>query len=574
MGGGRMPPPPVRDVPDTAARTGARPAGSPPEATSEDVRAAQRDFERYRRWRLKEEGPSRPSGECDDTIGNFCYWYDPTQPPPPAEDPAIGAARVRLLALMDTVAARLPGEKWVAGQRVRYYLDGNRIADAERAARECVSSGSWCAQLAGLALHEGGKFAAAESAFVVATSRMTPLERCRWGEVSVLLDETLQQRYRKFTCEEKQAFEGRYWWLARPFYGLGPNDARSEFHARLTMAQILDGSATPYQFAFSKDEREMTIRYGWSRAWTKAMVRTGGPYPTESIIGHESVPAYPFSPATGQFDYPGRSDSGAWSPDFRPALARYGPAYAKKMSGIPHQTALFRRGDTAVVVTAWDARNDPLAARGRLDATLVVADSQLHAGVGHLASAGPVGVLTARAPWGPELLSLELRDPAHEWTARVRYGVMPPYAIGARVTISDLLIFTPSGELPQNLEEASAKAMGVIKARASEKLGLYWEMYGVNAAGEQATVSITVIKEGDDPGFFTRQARRLRLLKSEEPVSMRIGEQTTPGVNRASRSVTLDISTLSKGTYRLELELEVKGQYAVRAERVIEVSGK
>lgn len=569
-----MPPPPVRDLPDTTPRAGGRPEGVPGEPTAEDVRIAQRDFERYRRWRLKEEGPSRPNGECDDQIGNFCYWYDPTQPPPPAEDPAIGQARDRLLALLDSVAARLPGERWIAGQRVRYYLDGNKVADAERAARECQGSSSWCAQLVGLALHEGGKYAAAESAFAVATSRMTPLERCRWGEVSQLLDETLRQRYRNMTCEQKQAFEDRYWWLARPFYGLGPNDARTEFRARLTMAQVLDGSASPYQFAFSKDEREMVIRYGWSRAWTKATVRGPGPYPQETIVGHETVPAYPLGPATGTFDYPGRSDSGAWSPDFRPALARYGPAYAKVLAGIRHQTALFRRGDTALVVAAWDVRGDANAARGPLVATLVYADSQLHTGISHLDAAGTTGVLTARAPWGPGLLSLELRDPPRAWTARARYGVMPPYAIGARVTLSDLLIFTPSGELPQNLDEAAPRTMGAIRVRASEKLGLFWEMYGVNAAGEQATISITVIKEGDDPGFFTRQARRLRLLKSEEPVSMRIGEQTTPGVNRASRAVTLDISTLSRGTYRLELELEVPGQFAVRSERVIEVTGK
>ena len=572
--GGRLPPPPGRDVPDTTARAGARPADAPPEPTTDDVRIAQRDFERYRRYRLREEGPSRPNGECDDTIGNFCYWYDPTQPPPPAEDPAIGKARDRLRALLDSVAVRLPGERWIAGQRVRYALDANKLPDAERAARECQGSSSWCAQLVGLALHEGSRYAAAESAFAVALGRMTPLERCRWGEVSQLLDETLRGRYRNLTCEQKQLFEDRFWWLARPFYGLGPNDARTEFHARLTMAQVLDGSATPYQFAFSKDEREMVIRYGWSRAWTKATVRGPGPYPQETIVGHETVPAYPFSPATGQFDYPGRSDSGSWSPDFRPALARYGPAYAKTIAGVRHQLSLFRRGDTALVVAAWDMRSDTNAARGPLDATLVLADSQLHTGIASRQGAGPTGMLSARAPWGNGLMSLELRDPSHEWTARARYGVMPPYAIGARVTLSDLLIFTPSGELPQTLDEAAPKAMGAIRVRASEKLGLFWEMYGVSAAGEQATVSITVIRENDEPGFFARQARRLRLMQSEEPVTVRIGEQTTPGVNRASRSVTLDISTLSKGTYRLELELEVPGQYAVRAERVIEVTGK
>ena len=52
MGGGRMPPPPVREVPDTTARAGARPEGSPPEATPEDVRLAQREFERLVSERL------------------------------------------------------------------------------------------------------------------------------------------------------------------------------------------------------------------------------------------------------------------------------------------------------------------------------------------------------------------------------------------------------------------------------------------------------------------------------------------------------------------------------------------
>ena len=36
----------------------------------------------------------------------------------------------------------------------------------------------------------------------------------------------------------------------------------------------------------------------------------------------------------------------------------------------------------------------------------------------------------------------------------------------------------------------------------------------------------------------------------------------------------LDISTLSKGTYRLLLEVEAAGQFALRAERTIEVVGK
>ncbi|MBI3790207.1 MAG: hypothetical protein HY275_04945 [Gemmatimonadetes bacterium] len=456
---------------------------------------------------------------------------------------------------------------------MRYFLDVNRTGEAERAARECTASGPWCAQLLGLALHEANNFTGAEKAFATARERMTALERCRWGDVVALLDDALRGRYLKMTCEQKEAFEDRFWWLARPFYGLGYNDARTEFHARLTMAQILDGTASPYQFDFNKDEREMLVRYGWSRAWSKSPAR--GPSIAESIVGHERVPAYPFVPLTGMFDYPARTDSSLWAPEYRPALGRYGPTYATTLVELRHQAGLFRRGDTAVIAVAWDASNEKPPA-GPFIAHLVVADSGLHPGVATNTFEGPRGSLLARTRWGGVLLSAELRQPGAKWAARTRYGVQPPLNVGARVTLSDVLLYkVDDGEPPQTLEEATVKALGALKVRSSDKVGMYWELYGVDAAGEQATVTITVVPDQVEEGFFTRQARKLNLMKATEPVSMRIGDQTAPGVNRASRSVSLDISTLNKGTWRIEVEIEIKGQpYALHAERTIEVTGK
>ena len=569
-GGGRA----MMDGPiDTTFRPGARDSGMTAPPAPEDARVAQREFERYRRWRLRETNIGRASGDCDEQIGTFCYWYDPKAPPPPTEDPAVTKARERLLALLDSIASGFPGDKWIAGQRVRYYLDVRRVADAERAASQCDASGPWCPQLVGLARHEASNFTGAEAAFGLARSRMTALERCRWGEVSMLLDDALASRYRKMTCEQKAALEDRFWWLARPFYGQGPNDARTEFESRLTMAQLLDGTASAYQFAFNKDEREMLIRYGWSRDWSKSTQHNAGSMVT--VVGHEAVPAYPFVPLTGMFDYPWRTDSVLWSPDYRPALGRYGPSYAHTLVPLTHQASLFRRGDTAVLAVAWDAR-DQKPPIGPFEASLTVADSSLASGVARQTEMRePRGSLLARTRWGGVLFSAEVLVRPHSWAARARYGINPPLSAGARVTLSDLLMYDANGESPTTLEEAAARALGTLKMRASDKIGLYWELYGVDAAGEQATITITVIPETDEAGFFERQARRLSLMKATEPVSMRIGDQTTPGVNRASRAVKLDISTLSKGTWRIEIEVEVKGQsFALRSERTIEVTGK
>jgi hypothetical protein len=338
------------------------------------------------------------------------------------------------------------------------------------------------------------------------------------------------------------------------------------------MAQILDGTISGYQNSFDKDEREMLIRYGWSRAWSKSPSRGMGV--PETIVGHERVPAYPFVPLTGMFDYPSRTDSSLWAPDYRPAYGRYGPSYAKTLVPLQHQAGLFRRGDTAVVVVAWDA-SDQRPPAGTMDATVTVADSALHPGVARASVTGPRGVLTARTTWGGVLVSAELRNDKASWAARSRYGLQPPLAVGARVTLSDVLLYRVTEEPPNTLDEAAALALGSMKVKNNEKIGMYWELYGVDAAGEQATVTITVVPETQDEGFFARAGRRLNLMKATEPVSMRIGDQTTPGVNRASRAVALDISTLKKGVWRIEVEIEVKGQpYALHSERTIEVTNK
>ena len=47
-----------------------------------------------------------------------------------------------------------------------------------------------------------------------------------------------------------------------------------------------------------------------------------------------------------------------WTLDDPRAVTGYAPAYARSMHDVPSQVALFRRGDSTLVVGAWDARRD------------------------------------------------------------------------------------------------------------------------------------------------------------------------------------------------------------------------
>jgi hypothetical protein len=143
---------------------------------------AQAEFEWARRARVP-VAPTRSTDGCDESIGRFCYWHDPTEQAPPPEPASIGAARTRLLRILDSAALALPGDEWIAGQRVRYLVESGADSSALTAARSCRAADWWCAALVGFALHAAGNFAGADSAYAVALRDMPREERCRWNDV-------------------------------------------------------------------------------------------------------------------------------------------------------------------------------------------------------------------------------------------------------------------------------------------------------------------------------------------------------------------------------------------------------
>lgn len=537
-----------------------------------DGQRAQERFETFRRANLPmHRGRSR--NECQERVGRFCYWYDEDAPSPPTEPGVIAEARRQLIETLDSLARRLPTDEWLTGQLVRYLDEAGRNEEALEAATRCEAFGWWCIALRGFSLHQLGRYADAEARWDSVLSAMPPTLRCNWLDISNYLDTDTRRRYARHPCgsAEREDFTARIWWLARPRFSLLGNDARSEHFARMTYAQFLLAAPSAYMFGFNEDERELLLRFGWARAWSRGAAAPSlgfGDPRAISVIGHDPTPAYRFIPPGYVINSPLASDSTDWAVQLPPVIARYQPPYAKRLYMLEHQQSLFRRGDTALVVLAYDVSK--ISARGdaSIEAALVAAPSNLTAtGMTVRQVAEPRGFLVARAPWGPLLLSAEIAVPDSSVLARARYGIRPPLATGTRVSLSDLLLYSPYGELPSTLEEVLPHAIPTQRIARGAKVGVFWETYGTNPNGERMSIQITVVPETEEATGLRRAARAIRLARESQPVSIGAEDVSARGSSTTPRSLELDLATLRPGNYLMQLEVGIAGQYSIRAER-------
>jgi len=581
-------------VPPLAAQTpaGAAAADSATVATTTTTadprtvaQQAQADFERFRRLNLPRYRGKVPTGRaCPEPVGlNWCYWYDETNSMPPEPD-TIARMRDRLLRTLDSLGTLEPGDNWISGQRVRYEVESNRPTKALTVARACRTVGWWCEALAGLSLHEMGRYADAEATFERVLAAMPERERCEWRDLTPYLDDDTRRVYIRTRCgtPERAAYEARVWWFARTRYGMAGNDSRTEHFARLTYALIPREAAGAYARGFDEAERELLIRFGWPRQWaTEGMAPGGRPMFTGpddpslrvSVIGAEPTPAHRFIPPANVLTSPAASDSTEWAVQLPPVVARYHPKYASKLLMLEHQQGLFRRGDTALVVLAYDVSKVPGLAGQRLDGALVLTPGTTPAGQATVRQNIPSrGTLTVRAPGGPLLMSAEIAADSASTLVRARYGIRPPFAVGARVSLSDLVFFRPYGADPTTAEEVLPHLLATQKVRASEKVGIYWEAYNTNPAGEPMTISLVVAPDDAEPeGRTARAARALRLGRGTQPVSLSVQDRSARGARVTPRSVEVDLASLRPGDYLVQLEIDVAGQYTVRADRRITV---
>lgn len=544
-----------------------------------DLKHQQKEFEGFRRQHIPQQNMGRGgSGNCDEQVGRFCYWYDEREPPAPPEGDDIKQARLRLIASLDSSFRAVPAEPWTSGVLVRYLAEANRLDDAIEVGRKCTTMGWWCHAVRGFAYHAAGRLAESDSAWTRALAGMGEKQRCEWRDMKVVLDDLLLRDYREADCAARLAQENRVWWLARPMLSSPGNDARAEFYSRRFYAALLEEAPSVHELGFDADERELLLRYGWPRAWTQASAFIPGQGNTRIITGHEPAPAPPMLPTASTVRNPALSDSMGWRGKGLPGVrARYSPDIARRLLPLGHQAALFRRGDSALVVMAYDVSKEKqlagVAGSDKLHAALVLTKGEeSDASIVKLPAPGVRGTISAMTSWGPMLMSAEVAAPSASTLARARYGLRATDFPGSRVSISDLLLFEPWADMPRTLDDVLPHASASQVLEKGSKVGIYWETYNTSPLGEGIQVAITVApEEKDGGGWLRRGLTALRLVREAQPVSVGMSDVSSRGRGYTPRAVVVDLATLKPGRYIMQLEITAEGTAPVRAERVLSI---
>jgi hypothetical protein len=501
-------------------------------------------------------------GECDERIGRFCLAHgdDDSDWRPPPEPEKVQQARVELLARLDSAAARISGDGWIAGQQVRYHAETNGHTRALRAAEECRAVPWWCRALAGYALHAAGDYAAADSVFAIALTQMPAKERRDWTDVSVLLTEGWRG-YRRAEGVERDSLERRFWWLADPLWMTPGNERRTEHFARHVMDRLQDRSRSAEGTSWGFDLRELLLRYGYPVGWERE--RPSSPtmsMGSASMVGHYAPGGRQFIPPIRFVDTPTAIRSDEWNIKVRRARSEFALPYARWSDSLQHQLAAFRRGDSTVWVAAYTLAADT-AVRGPVDAALVVAAHEHAQPVMARATGESAGALSIRVPPQPAVLSLELLtrgDSAR--AARVRYGIQPQPMPATGIALSDILLLAPADPLPRSLPEVVPVARGSTRVRSGERVGLYWEVYGLPPGTEAIDVSVTLNRDG-----------RNWLRRAQSP--MQLSWQERPGEGAVlGRSLLVTLPELPPGRYTLQVTVAPEGGQVATTSRVVEVA--
>ncbi|HXJ29721.1 MAG TPA: hypothetical protein VNG35_03735 [Gemmatimonadales bacterium] len=534
------------------------------QAALRSAQRAQQAFESRRGFLAPRTPGSRVAvGDCDEKIGRFCYWYGDDRVPLPREPDEIKIARKQLLDLLDSAAAELPGDWWIAGQRVRYLVESERYPEAYAAARACRAEPWWCEALEGFARHEAGDDAGADTVYAAAVADMPEGLRCRWTDLTPLLDGALRKRFTRLDCAARAAVSARLWWLAQPLLSRPGNDRRVEHFARLTMVRMLEHAGSAWASPLADDLRELTLRYGWPVAWSQAL--TDELNDTRDVTGHERVPAFHFFPDLEPTHDPRVA---AWTLQPPRPHERYAPLYATTFEALAPDFAIFRRPDSTVLVVAFDLTRDTLwqGAPPQLVAVLA-ADERTAPVLARDERSPPRGVVVAAAPWPASFAGFEVtREPLHR-AGRARVALLPRDS--GTVQLSDALVFDPVGavdSLPQRLDLVLPFVHGPGRVASGARIGLYWEVYGLAQSEPiETSVGVTPLKAGllhHIGGWIGLGKRR------QTSLAWREAAQPERGV--VGRAVALDVASLDPGRYRVAVTVRARG-HDVTTARELEI---
>lgn len=545
------------------------------------LRAAKSDqasFERFRRRSLPLTWGGG-SSRCDERVGRFCLNHmsgAPTWVAPP-EDERVVEARLNFVEALGQVAELIPGDAWIAGQRVRYLVEARRFDEALAAAADCRADLWWCHALAGFAHHNASNPASADSAFARALDAMEPERRERWTDLTLILDERTVRSYRRMEGETRAAFENRFWRLADPLLTQPGNEIRNEHFARHVWDELQQDAESPDGLTWGWDLREITIRYGWPSGFEQTRTFGIDPYSTRPpVVSHFSSSPRPLLPPAEALLGETAAD-GEWEADVERSRTGYNfpfqDSVARWFLPLPSQLAVFHRGDSTFVAAAFELLPDSIPPGARVDAGIALlpttTDSEPVIVLSSDTSA--TGAMLIVAPAEPVLMTLEVLVPSERRIGRARHGLdLSPLSAG-RIALSDLLLLSGDAELPDSLPDAVRLARGSNRIHSGDRLAVYWETYGVDAA-ESGSVTMSLQLVRARVGWLRRLGERAGILSEVAPVRLQWEEPVTDGPFMP-RSIHIDIPDIDPGEYILELSVEVPGRESLRVRKEIDVVG-
>jgi len=561
------------------------PAQSDSAALLRRLRAAQRDLERVRRRTLP-WGTGSSGGRCDVRIGRFCYWHDDEDSWMPSPDhEELVRRRDDFLASLDSASESVPADEWIIAQRVRYLVEAERTDRALAVARNCGASEWWCAALQGYVQHHVGAYLAADTTFSAALQIMPEQRRCEWNDLSLLLRGSQRGQYRELACGDRTEFERRFWWLADPFYAVPGNERRSEHYYRVVLNEILEESASPRRMRWGRDNTELLVRFGRTIGWERQRVSGTMSVSDASLIGHHRNGGRQFVSPAEYLDDPTTIAAGHWELDPVNSRSRFALPEFVHYAPIEYQIATFMRGDSVIVVMnggwthqrlgediaieAGTGDSAEVAGEGRegtsRTALALVPDEVSEPSIALSEGGTPVSVVVARTPM---LASVEVWNARDSVAGRDRRWLDVAERSVDELGVSDILLLTQTDSLPTSLDDAIPHARPNRKLPPTERIDLFWEVYGVDEGRETLHFALSVEKVGKS---FLRRAAEWAGIVGSTPdiVRLRWSEEVSGSMSITAHSVGVQLQDKMKGEYAVTLSVRrATGEEKMSARRI------
>ena len=546
--------------------------------THRHARSLQARFERQR-VRALPRVPDADGQECAEIIGRLCIWdgdHDDWEPKEESEE--IVVARAELLAGLDSLGALIPGDHWIFGQRVRYLVEASRFASAEALVRRCTLPERWrCDAHLGFVHHNRTEFAQAEQAFGRAIATMPDELRREWTAPGFFLDRELRRWHAE--QPDSAAALARLWMLADPLFLAEGNDRWTGHMSRWSYSMSAERAGNPFEMSWGDDLTEVVVRYGWPDGWERTWPRVG--QSRHRVIGRDLPGAFrTFPPREVLARDPAGGEPVGWEIPQHHSRSAYRPPYLDSLGVLDGQAARFWRPGHVVVVGAWTAPREMLAAgdveaarnveaAGVLAGLFVEQDGEIRADERAIADPGQPVRLIARVPWADwGTLSLEAWVPEARRAYRLRAGMGFRQLPAGLMAVSDL-VFLETGAEPGSLDELVGVLRTSSEVGSGEALGVALEVYGLGTRGVPVRFHTRVERRGE--GLLRRIGRWLRLAGPSEAVSVSWEESGPRSPDALFRTFTIGLPALRPGKYDAVVEVSAPGRPPLTARRTFMV---